>query len=650
MTRGEQIVRDLSRLFAPPRHISVSEWADRYLYLSPEYAAKPGKFTCYPFQRGPMDSFSSPDTWQVVIKGATQILKTLVNQAVIAWIIDTDPGPVLVVNERESDADAFGKERIGPMTRDTPRLQGKLSDSGSRRSKNTLREKWFPGGMLAITFASAPGNLARRSIRYLICEEEDKWPASSGGRGNPFAMALSRTDTYRGRKKVIRSSSPSKVNSAIDRAYQDSDQRELFVPCPHCGAMQSMMEKFFTQVRWDETLLTREEQAASARYYCEDCDQPWDDVQRTEAVDRGQWIAQAPFNGIAGYWISKLYSPWKTLPEIVMDFLAKKDNPIEYMTFVNETLAENWVEPGETVEWEGLLKRCEEYPVGIVPRGGLFLTGGGDVQHDRIEAEMVAWGRRRESWSIDYRVFEGDTSRPEVWERFWTFVHSTWPTQGGAVMPCSRFFLDSGDQSHVVYDQVRRQPSNRVVAIKGAHKGLLPVSQPSAVDVTIAGRKIKHGLRIRHVLSGFFKGELYADLKKSIEEEIPNGYCHFPKGQYYGEEHFRQLCSEQLVTWQDRSGRVHRDWKQKRPRNEALDCRVYARAAAYDLGMDRFAEHHWAQLEALLQGELFSPEPTAAADSARVELPPAPHPAAPPLPTVPAMLVAPRRRMQVRLC
>jgi Phage terminase large subunit (GpA). len=34
-----------------------------------------------------------------------------------------------------------------------------------------------------------------------------------------------------------------------------------------------------------------------------------------------------------------------------------------------------------------------------------------------------------------------------------------------------------------------------------------------------------------------------------------------------------------------------------RERNEALDCYVYARAAASAAGLDRFEERHWRELE-----------------------------------------------------
>jgi len=39
------------------------------------------------------------------------------------------------------------------------------------------------------------------------------------------------------------------------------------------------------------------------------------------------------------------------------------------------------------------------------------------------------------------------------------------------------------------------------------------------------------------------------------------------------------------------------EWEKIRERNEALDCRVYARAAAYICGLDRFTEENWKALE-----------------------------------------------------
>jgi phage terminase large subunit GpA-like protein len=77
----------------------------------------------------------------------------------------------------------------------------------------------------------------------------------------------------------------------------------------------------------------------------------------------------------------------------------------------------------------------------------------------------------------------------------------------------------------------------------------------------------------------------------------PPGACHFPQ---YGEEYFRQLTAERLVT-RIVKGFPRGSWeKEPGRRNEALDCRVYSRAAAAILGLDRFEERHWRRMEEAL--------------------------------------------------
>ncbi len=626
-------IHDVVKLWGPPKGIAVSEWADKYRYLSSESSAEHGKWATLPFQREPLDSVSDPRIYRTVIRAATQMLKTVTIENGIGYFAHLDPGPILVLQPRDADAKAFSKERIAPMIRDTPALRGIFSEMKSRVSNNTIEEKLFPGGMLAITSAGSPGNLARRAIRFLFCDEVDKYPPTAGAEGNPISLARKRLATFRHRKKEILTCSPTVAGSEIDRAYEASDKREYYVPCPACGHMQSLMLCFRTQVRWDTKLETREEQARSARYYCESCDAPWDDAARWKAVEQGEWRAHVPFNGIAGFWISELYSPWKQLSEIVLDYLSKKDSVEDLKTFINTSLAENWVEKGEAPEWEILLTKREGYDPGTVPPGGLFLTAGVDVQRDRLEVEVVAWGRGRESWSIDYQIFEGKTSEPAVWQKLEAFRSGTYTTENGVELPISRMFVDSGDgtTTNDVYNWVRMQPAGQVVAIKGTDKGILPVSQPSPVEVTIGGQKIKRGLKIRTINVAFFKAELYADLKKRppTEEErtqgwqYPPGYCHFPTGANYGDEHFKQLCAEQLVSHINR--RTHRaktEWQQTRARNEALDCRVYARAGAWDLGMDRMQDKHWKALEEQMKAKPAEPEQSS---NARHETKPAPH-------------------------
>ncbi len=516
MNQAAQLLTKLCKVcIAPPPDLTVSQWADKFRFLSSESAAESGKWTTLPFQREPLDAVSDSQVRRVVIRAATQMLKTVTIENSIGYFVTQDPGPILILQPRDADVKAFSKERIAAMIRDTPVLRGLFSDPKSRSSNNTIEKKLFPGGMLAITSAGSPGNLARRAIRFLFADEVDKYPPTAGSEGNPISLARKRLATFRHRKKEIMTCSPTLPGSEIDRAYEGSDRREYYVPCPICGHMQSLMLKFYTQVQWDSSLTSREEQAKSARYHCEnpDCKAAWDDATRWEAIEKGEWRARAPFNGIAGFWISELYSPWKQLWEIVLDFLTKKDNAQDLQTFVNTSLAENWVEKGEAPEWEILLSRREEYQPGTVPRGGLFLTAGVDVQRDRVECEVVAWGRGRESWSVDYQILEGKTSESEVWKQLEVLRSQTFKTEQGAELPITRMFVDSGDQTQDVYNWVRTQPASQVQAIKGSDKGILPVGQPSPVDINVGGKKIKAGLKIKIINVSFFKSELYANLK-----------------------------------------------------------------------------------------------------------------------------------------
>ena len=50
------------------------------------------------------------------------------------------------------------------------------------------------------------------------------------------------------------------------------------------------------------------------------------------------------------------------------------------------------------------------------PDGVALITAGVDVQADRLEVEIVGWGRDEESWSIAHHVIPGDVMRNEVWD------------------------------------------------------------------------------------------------------------------------------------------------------------------------------------------------------------------------------------------
>ena len=269
--------------------------------------------------------------------------------------------------------------------------------------------------------------------------------------------------------------------------------------------------------------------------------------------------------------------------------------------FKNSELGEAWVEEGEAPDWQRLLERREDYRIGSIPVGGLLLTAGADVQKDRIEVSVWAFGRGKESWLVEHRVLMGDTARNEVWQSLAGVLHETWTHETGCQLSLVRLALDTGFATQEAYAFVRSVRDARLMAVKGVARGPALVGTPTAVDATTGGRKLRRGIKVFSVAGGIAKLEFYNNLRKAPEVaedgvtiRYPTGFVHLPK---VDAEYLQQLCAEQLVSRRDRNGFAIREWQKMRERNEALDCYVYARAAAAVSGLDRFEDRHWRELE-----------------------------------------------------
>jgi phage terminase large subunit GpA-like protein len=155
-----------------------------------------------------------------------------------------------------------------------------------------------------------------------------------------------------------------------------------------------------------------------------------------------------------------------------------------------------------------------------------------------------------------------------------------------------------------VYAWARRAGHAQVVPVKGVDgfNRAAPIVGPSYVDVTEGGRKLRRGARLWTVAVATFKSETYRFLRLSrpTDEELaagaayPAGYVHLPRGMEA--EWVKQLVAEQLVSVRTKRGFARLEWQKVYNRNEVLDCRVYARAAAWIAGADRWTEATWRDL------------------------------------------------------
>ncbi|WP_428548454.1 phage terminase large subunit family protein [Profundibacter sp.] len=589
----------------PPPELTISDWADKNRRLSSEASAEPGQWRTSraEYQRGIMEAISDAGVESVVIMSSSQVGKTEMLNNSVAYHIDQDPAPIMVVMPTERDAETWSKDRFSPMARDTPCLTGKIADPKSRDGNNKILHKRFPGGHLTIVGANAPSGLASRPIRLLMCDEVDRYPFSAGAEGDPVNLAKKRTVTFWNRKIVLVSTPTNKGSSRIEAAYEESDQRQYHVPCPECHEEQVLV---WGQVKWDKTA-SGTHRPETAKYHCIHCNAVWDDETRWAAIGKGRWQANKPFTGIAGFHLNEIYSPWVRLEAMVKAFLSARAGGDDTMkTFINTSLGETWVESGEAPDWQRLLDRMEDWKPGIVPANALFLTAGADVQKDRIEVDVWAWGRGLESWLIDHIVIDGGPGSEGCWNGLTDLLGRTWQHANGSQMTIARLAIDTGYGTPAVYGWARKVGFGQVAPVKGVEgfNRASPVSGPTFVDATIAGKRLRRGARLWTVAVSTFKSETYRFLRleRPTPEELAGDGTDYPPGTLHlpgwiDSEWLKQLVAEQLVTVRNKRGFARLEWQKLRERNEALDCRVYARAAAWILGADRWSDKQWDELE-----------------------------------------------------
>ena len=639
----DDYLKSFERGIKPDSVISVSDWADANRVLSRTASSEPGRFRTSrtPYLKEIMDALSPSSPYEKVVfmKGA-QIGGTEAGNNWIGYMIDQAPGPMLVVQPTVEMGKRWSKGRLAPLIEDTPCLRDKVKDPRARDSGNTVQNKEFPGGQVVITGANSAVGLRSMPVKYLFLDEVDAYPPDADSEGDPLTLAIQRTATFTRRKIFIVSTPTIQGLSRIEKEFNETDQRYYFVPCPFCGGYQTLK---WENIHYDQV-------NSKVSYVCEFCKEHIDERYKTEMLRRGEWRPtssnergrtsnqeepkedskikkERSSHRSCGFHLSSLYSPigWMSWETCYRNYeSAKKDDQL-LKAWTNTTLGLPWEEKGDVPDWGLLFDQRESYKIGRVPRGGYVLTAGVDVQNDRIELEIVAWGKDHENWSVDYRVIYGNPTTQAPWNKLSEILNEEFESEDGVYRKINMMAVDSGFATQHVYDWVRKQPIHNVMAVKGVDNSLVSLNAPTKVDVNKQGKKIANGVRLWKVGVSILKSEFYGWLKTEPKRESPTSLsggqtspavahcppggqspcagspcrCHFPE---YNTEYFKQITAEQLIT-KIVKGYPKREWKKIRDRNEALDCRIYARAAAIALGIDRWSDQKWQQIM-----ELSNPE------------------------------------------
>lgn len=562
-----KLFKKVAGLVAPPPKLTVSQWADKHRVLSKESSAEHGKWNTdrAPYQREIMDAVNNPETEEIVVMSSAQVGKSEIINNIIGYHIDYDPSPMLLMQPTLEMAEAYSKDRIAAMIRDTPTLSKKVNSPKAKDGNNTLLQKKFAGGHLTLVGANSPASLASRPVRIVLADEVDRFPPSAGTEGDPLSLAQKRTKTFWNSKWISVSTPTVKGASRIEMEYEESTKEEWCVSCPSCGKFQPYT---WSQIRFETVTME-----------CVSCKEQHTEVEWKARP--GKWIARNIEAKKRGFHLNALASPWEKWSKIIDEFKEAKRKGIETLkTWVNTTLGESWEEKTNDQDHDKLISRRVRYDC-EVPKDVLVLTAGVDVQDDRLEVEVVGWGIDEISHGIYYKIFYGDPGQDAVWNHLDSFLLKDFIRNDGVNLSISAACVDSGGHyTHEVYEFCKVREHRRIFAIKGkGGPGVAYINKPSKV-----GRQSVHLFTI-----GVNEGKdiIYSRLKNEFENKP--GYCFFPveKEKGYDEAYFIGLTSERKVT-RFVKGAMKIEWVKKSSgiRNEPLDLRNYALAALRILNPD----------------------------------------------------------------
>lgn len=606
--------------------MSVARWAERYRIISADNSALPGRYSLSitPYLRGILECITDRRVRKVVCQKSAQIGWTdgVINNYV-GYTIHIDPCPIGILFPRDQTAKDWSAEKFIPMVEATEVLRN-LVNIKTRSADNTQNRKKFLGGFLKTVGSNSTAGVKSTPLKRALIEEPDDCNVNIKGQGDSIKMMEERIKSYHDGKIIIGGTPTIKGLSAIESEMETSDQRHYEVPCHDCEEAHALS--------WDNVTWLHDEAAGhaiyktarpeTARYTCPHCGGVWTDAQKNRNVRRADaagfgWRATAEFRGVAGFFLNELYSPFveSRLERLVEKLLnaeheAAGGEPGALIAFTNSTLGTTYEYKGDTPEASDLRLRAQAYDEGTVPLGGLVLTMGVDVQHDRLAVIIRAWGRGEESWLVYWGEIFGSTlvaldanRQPQgAWADLDTLLERDYEHATGAQLRVAAFSVDSSDgaATEAVYAYIRARKHRNGRAIKGASEATDDkreiYSPPRVVDVGKKNKASKFGLQVYMVGTTRAKDTII-DNRLKLTGTGP-GRMHWYAG--VRNDYWEQLTSE--VKAPHRTIKHKRVWQKKSGvRNEALDAEVYALHAARSLKTHLMKEAHWAGIEARLR-------------------------------------------------
>lgn len=578
---------------------SVSQWADNHRMLSSGISAEPGKWKTSraPYQKDIMNAFTEPGIHRVVVKSSSQIGKSDMMNNVIGRFAHLDPCAIMMIQPTIDMAQDYSKTRIAPMIRDTKVLNNLFYDVKSRDANNTILSKVFPGGRLIMCGANSPAGLASRPIRILLADEVDRFPDSAGTEGDPVDLAAKRMTTFWNSCMGLFSTPTNEGSSRIDEEYLAGTQEEWQHKCPNCGEYHLLRHIDMT-VDYKEIKTPSGKKTVivnDVKWRCPHCGFSFSEKEMKQTPQK--YIsrnADALKNGIRSFFVNGFTSPWMTWTRIMREWLEAKGDPEREKVIMNTVFGESYKQKGAFEDEQIFLRRRESYGAEL-PNGVLLLTAAIDTQDNRLEYEVVGWGKEEECWGIRKGIVLGAPNQDRTWKEIDNILDKTYHFADGKGLKVVRTFIDSGGHyTSDVYNYCQKNFHKQRFAIKGRGGPGIPLIYKIAKA---------NNAKAPLILLGVDDGKQQIMDRLSIDSPGPL-YFHFPQDEGikelsnrgYDDLYFKGIISEHKKVYK-RNGVLREVWETtKNVRNEPLDLRNYNLACMKSLKPD------WVKLEMLVNG------------------------------------------------
>jgi len=606
-----------SAMLKPNPHISVSDYVNGSLYIPPP-AANPGPYrlSLTPYAKEIMDECSPMSaTREIVVVSGTQMSKTQIALNVIAYYMDNAPTSMLVGFPNDRDGRHFVRTRIDTMFDNNPKLRDLIGSSRRNASGDTSDYKEFPGGFLKRAIGEAASSFMSTMCQIVILDEYDAFPRNIQGKGSGKDLAVQRTATYRGREKIFISSTPTNENSQILSLLEYTDQRHYFLESPGGETFELDFQNF--KWRADGT-------DVKEVWYELDNGERIDEYMMPQLLKKGVWIPTNPNPTDptkTGYWISGLYSPFRSWRDIVTTYLealekADKGDHEHMTSFYNNILALPYSEYTARPDTDKMMlwakNKTTAYQrystAGSFPDDVLLLTSATDVQENRLETEIKGWMRNGSSRSIEHFVFPCEAGKTtsdlsaNCWHELREVIKRKYMREDGLELGIG---FNAIDRAHIPEIVIAFASSidprcEFVIPVYGLPRhSNTAISNTKVSKMTYPGGVVKQ-VMYKEVGVNRLKGEAYAAFRLPYDKG-DSGICMFPED--YEQEYFEQLTSEEYIK---KKSATKGQWKKIRNRNEALDLHVYNLAMWYFSGLHGWKESdydlHEAKLKELAKG------------------------------------------------